>query len=330
MDYSNFIDRAFSVSSKQEFDLLALELFRHQSSCNAVYGEYVHNIGILPDKVKCIEQIPFLPVELFKTKTIVTGDSVPALFFESSGTTAPGNLSRHYVSDVKLYKKSIVHGFKRFFSNTNFCILALLPTYMEQQHSSLVYMANHLIKCSDNYDSGFYLNNYDELYDKLNQLEKKHRPALLLGVSYALLDFAVAFPRKFKNTVVMETGGMKGRRKEIVRDELHAVLCSAFGLGNIHSEYGMTELLSQAYSPGKGIFRSPPWMKISIRNISDPLEQVSHGNSGCLNIIDLANIHSCAFIATQDVGISFPDGSFCVLGRADNSDTRGCNLMICS
>lgn len=295
--------------------------------------------------VKTFNQIPFLPISFFKTHAIQTTDFTPEMVFESSATTGTDR-SRHFIKDLALYEESFLKGFAHFYGSVkNWCILALLPSYLERKNSSLVYMAGKLIDWSEHPQSGFYLNEYEKLFAVLNELEKRKQKTLLLGVTFALLDFAEKFSLKLNNTIVMETGGMKGRREELLRSEVHEVLKTSFHLNTIHSEYGMTELLSQAYSSGDGLFACPPWMKVLVREEDDPL-QVSYGDegggkeervsrpanvrhkAGAINIIDLANVYSCSFIATDDVGELYADGRFSILGRLDNSDLRGCNLLV--
>ncbi len=325
------IDHIFNIRSSAEFKQLSLAVFRYQASENEVYNNYLKTLKIDSDSILELEQIPFLPIEFFKTHKIVTSSKQPTLtseIFTSSGTSGIIQ-SKHYVSDITIYEKSYRKGFEYFYGNIEeYCILALLPSYLEREGSSLVYMTNDLIDRSRYPQSGFYLHNYEELISVLKQLEQKKRRTILLGVTYALLDLIENKNFELKNTLIMETGGMKGKRKEMVREELHAVLCQGFGVDMIHSEYGMTELLSQAYSKGNGIFNCPPWMKVMIRDTNDPFSFLSHNKSGGINVIDLANINSCSFIATQDLGKLFFDDSFEVLGRFDNSDIRGCNLLI--
>jgi acyl-CoA synthetase (AMP-forming)/AMP-acid ligase II len=277
--------------------------------------------------VNTIEKIPFLPIEFFKTHKIITGEQKEEIVFSSSGTTGPAQ-SRHYVTDVSIYQTSFRKGLELFYGDMkDHAIFALLPSYLEREGSSLIYMVNDMIKHSAA-GSDFYLDQSEQLTGTLLANEEAGRKNLLLGVSYALLDLAEKLDLNLKNTIVMETGGMKGRRKEMVREELHEILCRSFGVSEIHSEYGMTELLSQAYSKGKGIFQSPPWMRVLIRDTEDPFHFLENGRTGGINVIDLANINSCCFIATQDLGRMHADGSFEVLGRFDNSDVRGCNLLV--
>jgi hypothetical protein len=318
----------FSIQNSNDFEKKTIEAFRFQANNCTVYKQFLSLLQINIIEVKSINQIPFLPIQFFKTHKIVTSNAVAQQIFLSSGTT--GNTqSKHYVTDLSIYEKSYTKGFEKFYKSIkDYTVLALLPAYLERDGSSLIYMVNDLIQKSKKKKSGFYLNNLDELYNNLIELDKNNQKVLLIGVSFALLDLVEKFNFKLKNTIIMETGGMKGRRKELIREELHQVLCNGFGVKSIHSEYGMTELLSQAYSKGDGIFECPPWMKILIRDTEDALSILPEGKSGGINVIDLANINSCSFIATQDLGKSFTNGTFEVLGRFDNSDIRGCNLMV--
>jgi phenylacetate-coenzyme A ligase PaaK-like adenylate-forming protein len=321
-------DRIFAIHDDEQFRELALEVFRLQAEGNPVYKTYLKHLGIPPVNVSILEDIPFLPVELFKNHRVVTGNRDHEVLFESSGTTGE-DTSKHYICDLEIYRRSFTSTFRLFYGDpSRYCILALLPSYLERKHSSLVYMAHELISLSGHPGSGFYLNEYKGLIRQLETLENEGQPTLLLGVSFALLDLAENFPLGLNHTIVMETGGMKGRREEITREELHERLCLGFKVGSIHSEYGMTELLSQAYSKKDGVFQTPPWMKVLIRDPYDPLRMVPLDRSGGINIIDLTNLHSCSFIATQDIGKPTSDGGFEVLGRFDNSDIRGCNLML--
>ena len=271
--------------------------------------------------------IPFLPISFFKSHTVSTGSFEPEQVFESSGTTQTTN-SKHLVKDINLYRKSFSKAFELFYGPVkDWCIIGLLPAYLERKNSSLVMMVDELIKESGHPDSGFYLYDFERLYNNLQRLELQGTKTLLIGVTFALLDFAEQFPMKLKHTIVMETGGMKGRRKELTRAEMHEILQQNLGVSSIHSEYGMTELLSQAYSKGDGRYICPPWMKVLVRDEEDPL-MVKNSGSGVLNVIDLANLYSCSFLATDDVGIVYEDGSFEVWGRLDNSDIRGCSLLV--
>jgi hypothetical protein len=279
------------------------------------------------DRIECLEQIPFLPIHFFKTHAIYTGTECPRFYFESSGTTQD-IVSKHFVKDLKVYDQSFMECFEQFYgSPKDYCILGLLPNYLERQHSSLVYMTDQFIQASANTKSGFYLYDFENLNITLAALEKAQQKTLLIGVSYALMDFVDAYPQSLKHTMVMETGGMKGRKQELTKPALHAYLADGFGVNTIHSEYGMTELLSQAYSKGEGIYTCPPWMKVLVADESDPTALNATGR-GVLHIIDLANFNSCAFIATEDIGMVHPDGSFEVLGRLDQSARRGCSLLV--
>jgi len=322
------INQLFKPHDQQGFNALCIELFQFQYKNNTSYRQFVDFLGKRPDQIQSYHEIPFLPIHIFKTKQITTGEFVPEVVFTSSGTSGSVT-SQHFVKSKDLYIKSLMAGFNTFFgSPENFVILALLPSYLEREGSSLVLMADELIRKSKHPESGFFLHDYQQLSSMLHQLRRQKKPTILLGVTYALLDMAEQFPMDFPELLVMETGGMKGKRKEMVRDELHQQLKTGFGVGRIYSEYGMTELLSQAYSTGEGIFRTPPWMKVLIRDTNDPLTWLSENQSGGINIIDLANVYSCAFIETQDLGKTYADGSFEVLGRFDNSDVRGCNLLV--
>lgn len=321
-------DRIFNIKTPEDFQSTALAIFRFQYENNPVYQEFCNHLNRTPKQVASVEDIPFLPIEFFKSKTVVTGTKKITKTFTSSGTSG-STTSKHHLTDLGIYRRSFREGFRHFYADeTNYAFLALLPAYLERTGSSLVYMADDLIKRSKNAQSGFFLHNTDALVEKLHFLEETGQKTILIGVSFALLDLVEKHPFHLKNTIVMETGGMKGRRKELIREELHHILMQGFGTETIHSEYGMTELLSQAYSTGNGIFRTPPWMQILIRDVNDPLSYQPLGKSGGINVIDLANVYSCSFIATQDLGKTFADGSFEVLGRFDHADLRGCNLMV--
>jgi phenylacetate-coenzyme A ligase PaaK-like adenylate-forming protein len=318
----------FSISNRQQFDETALQVFRFQAENNAIYSQFIKGLNINPASVNDIYKIPFLPVEFFKSQQIISSADEAQVTFTSSGTTGMIT-SRHMVTDVSWYEQSFRKAFELFYGDIrNYCVLALLPSYLEREGSSLIYMADDLIKQSENPDSGFYLYNHEDLYQQLQKQQAAGKPTLLIGVTFALLDFVDQYRIDFPELIVMETGGMKGRRKEMIREELHETLTNGFGVKHIHSEYGMTELLSQAYSKGVGIFNCPPWMKIITRDTNDPITTLTGGRTGGINIIDLANINSCSFIATQDLGKIYADGSFEVLGRFDNADIRGCNLLI--
>lgn len=328
MRIEDWSDRIFSIQSENDFNELAIEAFNFQFENIKVYREFCDHIHIVAQDIKHYLQIPYLPIEFFKTHNVLLTDAEPQFTFTSSGTTGV-KTSKHNVIDISIYEQSFLNAFNYFFGNIeDFCVLALLPSYLEREDSSLVYMANKLIELSSHADSGFYLNNYRQLSQKLNILNKTGKKVLLLGVSYALLDLAEQFPQKLISTIIMETGGMKGHRKEMVKEELHDTLCSAFNVKSIYSEYGMTELLSQAYSKGKGVFETPSWMKVVIRDTYDPFFFYGKNRSGGINVIDLANINSCCFIETKDIGKMFSENSFTILGRFDNSDIRGCNLMV--
>lgn len=318
----------FTINSKADFNALTLQVFKHQFKTNLVYQEFCNHLGKDSSNVSQIQDIPFIPIDFFKSKTILSGKEKASTIFTSSGTT--GSItSKHYVTNTKLYEESYLKAFKHFYGSVkDYCVLALLPSYLERKGSSLIYMVDDLIKKSEHPKSGFFLNNTDTLLETLKTLQNTNTKILLIGVSFALLDLVEANQLHLKNTVVMETGGMKGRRKEMIREELHETLKKGFGLSKIHSEYGMTELLSQGYSKGDGIFNCPPWMKILTRDTEDPLTLQGYGKTGGVNVIDLANINSCSFIATQDLGKVYENGSFEILGRFDHSDIRGCNLMV--
>ncbi|MBA4744969.1 MAG: acyl transferase [Muricauda sp.] len=320
--------RIFNINNADEFEKVALDIFKFQYENNKVYRDFCIHLKKSPKNVSSSSEIPFLPISFFKTHRIVSTQKEPQTIFTSSGTTQ-STTSKHLVPDIKLYEESFLEAFELFYGKPEkFCILALLPSYLEREGSSLIYMINSLVEKSEHPSSGFYLHNLEELHQKLQELEQKGTKTLLIGVSFALLDLAEQFPTTLKNTIVMETGGMKGRRKELIREELHYILKKGLGVDKIHSEYGMTELLSQGYSKGNGIFQTPPWMKIITRDTEDPLTIQPNGKTGGINVIDLANIYSCSFIATQDLGKTRPNGTFEVLGRFDNSDIRGCNLMV--
>ena len=320
--------RIFNIFSPDDFDYLALEIFKYQAGSNKIYHDYLTILGIDPFAINKPEEIPFIPIELFKSHKIITGNDRPVLKFESSGTTGTAK-SKHYLIDPGLYASSFERCFSIFYGSPGkYCILALLPSYVERKNSSLVYMINGLIGMSQHECGGFYLDDLSDLSDTLKKLESNQQSVILLGVSFALVRFAEKFPTHLEHTIIMETGGMKGRQEEMTREELHGILTEAFHVDVIHSEYGMTEMLSQAYSKGHGIFQTPPWMKILIRDTYDPFTYLPTGESGGINIIDLANIHSCSFIATSDIGKLVSSGGFEVLGRFDNSDIRGCNLMM--
>lgn len=320
--------RIFTVTNQETFSEITLKIFNYQAQNNPVYREFINNLGKESSRIKRLEDIPFLPVEFFRTRKIISGDIPPEIVFESSSTTG-STPCYHYVGDLQIYETSFLSAFRLFYGEpTGYLIAALLPSYTERGNSSLVYMMNSLIKRSLNPQSGFYKNNTSDLISNLRKAAIEGQKKLLLGVSFALLDLAENASPDLSGTIVMETGGMKGRRKEITREELHEILKLRLNVPAIHSEYGMTELLSQAYSKGEGVFYCPPWMKILLRDPQDPLSIINEpGRTGGINIIDLANINSCSFLATSDLGKLHDDGGFEVLGRFDNSDIRGCNLM---
>ena len=318
----------FTSSNQKQFDKMALKVFRFQYENNLVYREFCDFLKTDVQKVKTIQQIPFLPIQFFKSHEVVSNSNPIQTTFTSSGTTGMVT-SKHLVTDVSIYEESYRKGFSQFYGNIeDYVVLALLPSYLEREGSSLIHMVDDLIQLSNHPESGFYLHNYDELIEKIIQVDQSGQNVILIGVTYALLDVIEKHSFLLENTIIMETGGMKGKRKEMIREELHQELCSGFGVKSIHSEYGMTELLSQAYSLGEGIFQCPSWMQILVRDTEDALSYVREGKTGGINVIDLANINSCSFIATQDLGKIYSDGSFEVLGRFDHSDIRGCNLMV--
>jgi hypothetical protein len=319
-------------SDGSNFNALALKIFQFQYNHVAIYKAYCNLMGKTPETVTEVKQIPFLPIQFFKTKKVITDGCTEQEVFESSGTTSSIN-SKHYVAQISLYHKSFMHCFNQQYGNPNkYCIIGLLPSYLERGKSSLVYMVDYLIQQSQHTNSGFYLNNFNDLQQVLQQTESVRQPTLLFGVTYALLDFAEAFPMRLQHTTLIETGGMKGRKKELLRTEVHQILQEQFKINAVHSEYGMTELLSQAYSTGKGVFTCPAHMRIFLREEDDPttLKAPAALQTGCINIIDLANLYSCSFIATDDVGKLYENGQFEVTGRLQNSDIRGCGLMVSS
>lgn len=319
------VNNIFSLSVDR-FDSICMDVFHYQYHSNPIYRKWCDLIGIIPANIQTPNQIPPLPVSFFKQEKVLTAGTA-SHYFESSGTTNTQN-SRHWVRDLSIYRNSFIKAFELFYGSiSDWCIIGLLPSYLERAHSSLVMMVDELIQLSKHDSSGFYLYEHEKLNKTLKDLENREQKTLLLGVTFGLLDFAQAYPQQLKHTVVMETGGMKGRRKEMTRAEVHAVLCDQLGVQEIHSEYGMTELLSQAYSKGNGLFECPPWMRVLVRDEEDPLN-TGHIGRGVIQLIDLANVHSCSFIATEDVGNVYEDGRFEVWGRLDNSDVRGCSLLI--
>lgn len=318
----------FSISNQKQFEKMALKVFRFQYENNLVYKEFCTLMNTKVQEVKSLQQIPFLPIQFFKSHTVVSNQNPVQETFTSSGTTGIIN-SRHCVTNISIYEESYQKGFAQFYGNIeDYVVLALLPSYLEREGSSLIYMVKDLIERTNNPESGFYLHNHDALIEKLIALDASGQNVILIGVTYALLDLIEKQQFQLKNTFIMETGGMKGKRKEMIREELHEQLCNGFGVPTIHSEYGMTELLSQAYSLGEGVFECPAWMQILIRDTEDALTYIENGKTGGINVIDLANFNSCSFITTQDLGKKNPNNSFEVLGRFDNSDIRGCNLMV--
>ena len=318
----------FSIQSQADFDAACIDVFRFQAKYCEPYQAYIKNLGVNPQAVKAVSDIPFLPIRFFKERKVYASSKPEEIIFTSSSTTGTGE-SKHFVADLSCYKQSFRKGFRQFYGEPNrYTILALLPCYLERAGSSLIYMVEDLIKLSGKPDSGFFLHNHNELFAILNRLQEQQEPCLLFGVSFGLLDFVESHSICFPELIVMETGGMKGRRKEMVREELHSLLRKGLGVENIHSEYGMTECLSQAYSKGNGLYCCPPWMKVLARDIYDPFSLVKYGKTGGINIIDLANVYSCSFIETQDLGRVYKNNTFEILGRFDSSDTRGCNLMV--
>ena len=320
--------KIFDIKSYSEFEDLSYQIFKLQFENNSVYRSFCDLLYKNPSDISKIEDIPFLPIQFFKSHKVLSTDKEIVKVFASSGTTGTST-SKHFVSDISIYETSYITCFEQFYGSvTDYTILALLPSYLEREDSSLVYMVNDLIKKSKQSESGFYLNNLLELKDTLIKLDSKGEKVLLIGVSFALLDLVELHHFSLNNTIVMETGGMKGRRQEIVREELHEKLKKGLGVREIHSEYGMTELFSQAYSKGNGIFKCPNWMRVLIRDTEDSFSIINNGKTGGINIIDLANINSCSFIATQDLGKTSINETFEILGRFNHSDIRGCNLMV--
>lgn len=323
---NSFKSNVFRINN-QNFDVHALNLFRFQYRQNPVYKAFVDYLGVDPQRVKSVENIPFLPIRFFKEHKIVSADFTPQHVFESSGTSTTST-SRHYIEDLRYYAEIATSIFAHFFGNLHEAVvIGLLPSYLERQTSSLVFMVDHFIKITNHPASGFYLSDYKKLAATLSSLSLDRRPVFLFGVTFALLEFARIYRLKMKNLVVLETGGMKGRGREMIREELHGHLGNAFIGSRITSEYGMTELLSQAYLGREGYFQCPPWMRVFIRDVNDPFFYMKNGKTGVINVIDMANVHSCAFIETEDLGVMDERG-FNVLGRLDNSDMRGCNMLI--
>lgn len=321
-------EHVFNITSSEEFDRCCLEVFAYQAEENPIYRQYLQFLGIRQSAVGRYQDIPFLPIELFKSQHIICGNMRPEITFTSSGTTGLST-SQHPVADIAWYTRSFRQAFDHFYGTVeDLAILALLPSYLERSGSSLIYMVDDLIARSGHAESGYFLYNHQDLFERIEQLKHRNVKTVLFGVTYALLDFLESYTVDAPDLIVMETGGMKGKRKEMIREELHRILCQGFGVDSIHSEYGMTELLSQAYSHGNGRFQTPSWMKILIRDTNDPLTLVPEQRTGAINVIDLANYHSCSFIATQDLGRKHQQEEFEVLGRFDHSDIRGCNLLV--
>ena len=320
-------DHIFHISSAADFEATALQVFGCQYDSNPIYRAYCQCINIQKEEVKTLSDIPFLPISFFKTHEVKTGDFIPELTFQSSGTTGMER-SRHLIKDAALYRQSLLACFQHFYGPpSDYVFLALLPNYLEQQNSSLVYMMETLMHESGRPENGYYLYNHEDMYQKLVQLRDNQQKTILWGVTFALLDFAERYTLDFPQLIVFETGGMKGRRKEMVKEELYSILCKAFAVPCIHSEYGMCELLSQAYSKGGNVFATPPWMQLRLRSEKDPFDGSDTMDTGVINVIDLANLYSCSFIATEDLGRRHPHGIE-ILGRMDHSQTRGCSLMV--
>ena len=316
-------DDIFSITDSEQFSRVAMDIFRFQAESCPPYREYLRLIGADVDSIRSIEQIPMLPIELFKSHNVYSAQSEPQIVFTSSATTGMVP-SRHPVADLSIYERDFVESFRLFYGQVEqWSIYGLLPSYLQRSGSSLIYMVDHLIKLSGR--GGFYLDNYQQLLDDMTA---DNRPKILIGVTYALLDLAEQYAPKLDNTIVMETGGMKGHRAEMSKAELHSVLCNAFGVDKIHSEYGMAELMTQGYSVGEGIFAAPPWMRVMVRDVNNPFKVLDRGRRGAINIIDLANLYSCSFIATQDMGIVYDNDTFRIEGRVTDADIRGCNLLV--
>lgn len=327
--YDNFsFNQILNLKTETQFNTIAMQVFKYQAINNPVYAQFLKHLKINIAQINQIKQIPFLPIDFFKYHKIVSQNQLPQIVFKSSGTTASAQ-SQHFVNNVEIYQQSYTQTFETFYGDIqNSCILALLPNYLERDGSSLIYMVNDFINKSSHQFSGFFLYDTDDLLAKLLYLKQQNQKTILFGVTYALLDFVEKHQISFPNLMVIETGGMKGKRKEIIRETLHQQLQKGFGVSHIHSEYGMTEMLSQAYALSDGIFKAPNWLKILIRETNDPFNFVGHDKTGGINVIDLANINSCSFLATQDLGKTHANNTFEVLGRFDNSDLRGCNLLV--
>lgn len=324
----NIKEQIFNISTPAAFEETALKIFKHQAENCEVYRSFLQHLHVQADNIQSLTQIPYLPIAFFKSHEVKSSTSPTQVVFSSSGTTGQTQ-SKHLVTDISIYEESFNRAFQLFYGDpADSCILALLPSYQEREGSSLIYMVDALIAQSQHPKSGYFLHNNEGLYHTLLELKQQNHKTILIGVTYALLDFIEEFSLDFPELIIMETGGMKGKRKEMVREELHELLTAGFGVPAIHSEYGMTELLSQGYSKGLGIFNCPPWMRIVLRDTNDPLSLLENRQTGGINVIDLANLNSCSFIATQDLGKIYSDGSFEVLGRFDNADIRGCNLLV--
>lgn len=323
----NYNNKIFKIKSEKQFEYYAIKIFRMQYKLNPVYQLYCNLIGTNLNDVKKLDQIPFLPIEFFKTKKVKSfKNSESKIFYSSSKTEI--NQSKHYIRDISIYKSSLLNSFSYFYgSPTKYNFLALLPMYIENSNSSIIFMVKELMNISNNIGF-FFTNEYELIFEKLKFLEKSKKKTIIIGVSFALIDLIKFSKIKLKNTIVIETGGMKGRKKELIREEFHNKLKDRLGVSKIHSEYGMTELLSQSYSRGDGVFSSPPWMKIKIRDLNDPFKELSINSSGGINVIDLANQESCSFISTQDQGKMISNNKFEVLGRIDGSEARGCSLLL--
>ncbi len=321
------INQIFNIKSQEEFDIYALKIFAYQFNHVEIYKKYISLLGLEVKKITSTQQIPYLPIQLFKTHKIIADGMSSEIVFKSSATSGIGQ-SSHYVANKDIYEKSFKYGFEKHFGKTDtYIIIGLLPSYIEKGGSSLVYMVDHLIRLSNQKESNFYLNNFDELRELLKETSQKQIPVILFGVTYALLDFAEKNKLPLEHVQIIETGGMKGRREEITKEELHEVLTKSFSIESIGGEYGMTELLSQAYSTKEGIYKTPPWMRVVITDINDPFKILGNNQWGKINVIDLANVYSCSFIATEDIGQKISENEFKIAGRIDNSDTRGCSLL---
>lgn len=328
MKHSQLTSEIFKINNDKQFNDLAIKIFNFQWKNVNIYQQFCQALKVEPAKIKHYSQIPFLPIEFFKSHKVIPDNFNSQLIFTSSGTSSVQN-SKHFVHDLSIYELSFRKTFHRFFGAPNqYAIFALLPSYLERTGSSLIYMCEKLIDDSENDLSGFYLFNFEELIESIEKAKAKKKKIFFIGVTFALLELAEKHKVDLSETIILETGGMKGRRKEMVREELHEILQNSFSVKNIFSEYGMTELLSQAYFTEKKYFECPPWMKVLMRDTEDPLSFIEFGKTGGINVIDLANIYSCSFIATQDLGKAIDEQKFEVLGRFDNSDLRGCNLLV--